>query len=452
MHKTLSHQLAEFTVNLKFKDLPTSTVRLAVLSFLDWLGSGIRGGRESPGRIVREMVAEMGGNPQATILTTGERSSALGAALVNGVSSHILELDDVHKASIFHPAAPVMPAALAAAELVQADGKKLIEGIVAGYEVGIRIGEAVTPSHYKKWHTTGTCGTFGAAAAAGKILNLNVEEMVHALGNAGSQAAGLWEFIEDGAMTKHLHPGKAAMNGLLSAILASKGFTGARRILEGKRGFFVSTAKEYDVGKVVAGLGNKYKIEENCFKIHSSCRHTHAALDVVIGLAERENIIPAEVASVKAGVYRVALDIVNNPDPKTVYAAKFSLPFCLALGLVKRKAGLEDFSLETLSDPVIREVMKKIKIEVDPELESMYPERWPVRVTIGTKRGTFKGKTDYPKGDPENPVSGEDLKKKFYDLVLPVLDEEKVRSIVKSVINLPEARSPQDVLKWLAKN
>lgn len=446
---TLSRQLAEFTVNLEYESLPASTVRLAVLSFLDWLGSGIAGGRELPGQIAGEVVEEAGGRPQATLLTTGEKTSALGAALVNGISSHILELDDVHKASILHSAAAVMPAALAAAELVKAGGKKLIEGIVAGYEVGIRIGEAVTPSHYRYWHTTGTCGTFGAAAAAGKILGLGVGEMVNALGNAGSQAAGLWEFIVDGAMTKHLHPGKAAMNGLLAALLALRGFTGAKRILEGDRGFFKSMAPEYDAGKVTADLGGRFKIEENCFKIHSSCRHTHSSLDVVTGLAEVKDITPEEIVSVKVGVYRVALDIAGNPDPETVYAAKFSLPFCVALGLVRRSAGLKDFSPQTLNDPVIREVMKKIQVYVDPELDAMYPGRWPARVTIETGRGIFKGGTDYPKGDPENPVSREELEKKFYTLVQPVLGDKRANGIISAVADLPGIRSPEDVMKWL---
>ncbi len=450
--RTLSFQLAEFLTGLSYDSLGDNAVQMACLSFLDWLASGIAGGREKPGKIVSDLIREAGGNPQATLLTTGEKTSAPGAALVNGVCSHILELDDVHKASILHAGAAVMPAALAAAELAGAGGRKLIEGIVAGYEVGIRVGEAVTPSHYKYWHTTGTCGTFGAAAAAGKILGLNKEQMVYALGNAGSQAAGLWEFIVDGAMTKHLHPGKAAMNGLLAALLAARNFTGASRILEGDRGFFVSTAAEYDASKVTRGLGDEYKIEENCFKIHSSCRHTHSMLDAIIALAGDHNLNPTEIQSVKVNVYRVAVDIAGNPNPNTEYAAKFSLPFCAALGIARRSAGLQDFGPEALHDPAIRDIMQKTSVAVDPELDAMYPECWPARVAVETARGTFKGQADYPKGDPENPVSKGELEEKFFALVEPVLGRERASRLIKAVDNLPALKSPAEITKLVSSN
>lgn len=449
--KTLSAILAEFVTGIEFKNLPYSTVRMAVLGFLDWLGSALAGGEELPGRIVTGLMMETGGSPQATVLATGEKRPALSAALANGVCSHILELDDVHKASILHPAAPVIPAALAAAELTGAGGKKLIEGIVAGYDVGIRVGEAVTPSHYRYWHTTGTCGTFGAVAAAGKITGLDAEQLVHALGSAGSMAAGLWEFIADGAMTKHLHPGKAAAGGLLAALLAARGFTGARRILEGERGFFTAMAEEYDAGKITANLGRKFKIEENCFKIHSSCRHTHSAVDVAIQLAGENELEPGEIKKVEVGVYRVALDIAGNEDPQTVYAAKFSLPFCVALGLARRRAGLEDFTPEALADPRLRGLMKRIEVRVDPQLDALHPQRWPARVTVHTERGIFTGRADYPKGDPENPVTEEELAGKFDRLVRPVLGEGKTRSLLAAIGDLPEANELEDILKWLVR-
>src|SRR5690606_29784581 len=222
---------------------------------------------------------EMGGAEQAHLVTGGQ-SSVLNAALVNGAASHVVELDDIHKGSIIHAATVVIPAALAVAEWKGLSGKELIAAVVAGYEVCYRIGEAVSPSHYYYWHNTATCGTFGAAIAAAKLLGLTTEQTIAALGNAGTQAAGLWEFIEDGAMTKQLHTGKAAMNGLLAALLAQKGFTGPQKILEGNRGFFKAMSEEYDASRVTEGLGNEFKIMENSFKIHASCRHTHHAVDL----------------------------------------------------------------------------------------------------------------------------------------------------------------------------
>ncbi|NMA13771.1 MAG: MmgE/PrpD family protein, partial [Clostridia bacterium] len=250
--------LASFIANLSYDSLPKDVVDAAKAAYLDWLGSALAGSDKKPTTILTKVVKEMGGHPEATLIGDGSQTTAAHAALLNGASSHVVELDDVHKASVLHAGAVVIPAALAVCEKKGKSGKSLIAAIVAGYEVGIRVGEAVTPSHYRKWHTTGTCGTFGAAAAAAKALDLNEEQCLSTLGSAGTQAAGLWEFIEDGAMSKHLHPGKAAFNGVLSALLAGNGYTAATRIIEGKRGFCAATAPEYDLNKITDGLGEDF--------------------------------------------------------------------------------------------------------------------------------------------------------------------------------------------------
>src|SRR5699024_5076985 len=239
--------------------------------------------------MIHDFAVEMGGEPQAT-LVTGGKTSVAQAALVNGAASHIVELDDIHKGSIIHAATVVIPAAIAVAEWKKLTGKDLITAVVIGYEVCYRIGEAVTPSHYYYWHNTATCGTFGAAAAVSKLLELNEEQIIHTLGSAGTQAAGLWEFIEDGTMSKQLHPGKAAMNGVISGLLAQKGFTGASKILEGDRGFFQAMSEDSDESKVTDNLGKQFKIMENGFKIHASCRHTHHAMDLMIDLKKERNL------------------------------------------------------------------------------------------------------------------------------------------------------------------
>src|SRR5580700_4238753 len=204
--------------------------------------------------MVRGVVDGFGCSDQATIYNGG-RSSAAGAALANGVASHILEFDDVHKGSTLHAAAPVIPAALAVAEREHADGRAFMLAVALGYEAALRIGEAVNPSHYRYWHPTGTAATFGAAVAAGSLMKLSPPQMVDALGSAGTQAAGLWEFNADGAMSKHLHPGKAAFNGILAADLARIGFTGASRVLEGERGFFRAMSASHDATRITSGLG-----------------------------------------------------------------------------------------------------------------------------------------------------------------------------------------------------
>lgn len=206
----------------------------------------------------------------------------MNAALANGAFSHALDMDDLHNASIIHLGTVVVPAALAVAEQIGASGKQLITAIAAGYEIGARVGEAVNPDSYFFWHTTGTAGTFGAAAAAAKLLTLDAEQTAHCLGSAGSQAAGLWEFLQEGAMSKTLHAGKAAFNGIFAAFLAKEGFTGATKILEGEKGFCLAMTSKAKLNKLTEGLGQgKYKIDENAFKPYAACKHCHASINAV---------------------------------------------------------------------------------------------------------------------------------------------------------------------------
>lgn len=434
----ISRQLAGFIRETKYEALPEATVQMAKLAFLDWLGSAATGGRQLPSHKVLTVIRAQGGSPQATLLATGEKTSCLNAALVNGMASHIIELDDVHRAAIIHAGAAVIPAALAVAEMRRAGGRELLAAIVTGYEVAIRVGEAVTPSHYYFWHTTGTCGTFGAAAAAGKLLDLTEEQLIWALGNAGTQAAGLWEFLADGAMSKHLHPGKAALNGVLAALLAKEEFTGATRILEGERGFCRATAAQFDLSRITAGLGRPpYKVEENSFKIHASCRHTHPAVDVTLELAARNGIKPVDVANISVRTYGTALNITTNYQPATVYGAKFSLPFCVALALKNGRCGLADFTPAALADPEIQELMSRVTLVLDDGLEARHPAHWPAVVEITDRSGqVYQGRTDFPRGDPENPVTTGELAAKFRDLAAGPWGEERVKNLEKAVLGL----------------
>ena len=332
--------------------------------------------------------------------------------MANGVASHILELDDDHKGSTLHAAAPVIPAALAIAEREHASGRAFLIAVALGYEAALRIGEAVNPSHYRYWHPTGTAATFGAAAAAGSIMKLDAAQMLDALGTAGTQAAGLWEFNADGAMSKHLHPGKAAFNGILAVDLSRAGFTGATRILEGERGFFRATTDSYDETRVTDGLGERWKIGENCYKMHSCCGHTHTAIDIALGLQG------GDVASVEIETYGPGFEICKEMNPRTPYQAKFSIAYCVAAALIDGRVGLEQFAPERLNDPIIRRLLERTRVTVKPELTAKYPEAWPARVSVRLENGNvLRGASDYPRGNPENPVSTEALEEKFLALV-----------------------------------
>lgn len=430
---TLTRMLAEYASNVRFEDLPDEVVEYTKLCILDWYGSALAGKDEKPIQSILELTQEWGGNEQATLITGG-KSSIGNACLVNAAASHIVELDDIHKSSIIHAGTVVIPAVAAVAEAYELSGKDLITAVAVGYEICYRIGEAVSPSHYYYWHNTATCGTFGSAAAVAKLLNLNVEQTMYALGNAGTQAAGLWEFIEDGANTKQLHTAKAAYNGALAALLAKKDFTSALKILEGRRGFFNAMSEKYDTDKITRNLGKEFKIIENSFKIHASCRHTHPSMDCILNIMKENALTHEHIQSISIKTYQTVLNITDNPNPDTVYASKFSSQFCAALIAIKGSASLIDYNIEILQSPEIIKLMKKVSVEADPYYENAYPEKWGAKVVITMKDGrTFSEGTDYPKGDPEKPADKEELIQKFITMTIDKVwnAEEKVQAILQ---------------------
>jgi 2-methylcitrate dehydratase PrpD len=439
MTRGLSQRLADFLAGARYSDLPSTVVDHAKRAVLDWLGSALAGSLEPPATMARQYVAALGVSNQATVFGGG-RSSASGAALANGVASHILELDDIHKTSTVHAAAPVISAALAAAERERADGRAFLLAVALGYEAALRIGEAVNPSHYRFWHPTGTAATFGAAAAAGSLMRLNAGQMLDALGGAGTQAAGLWEFNADGAMSKHLHPGKAAFNGILAADLARLGFTGASRILEGERGFFRAMSASFDESRVIDGLGERWKIAENCYKLHSCCGHTHTAIDVALGL-RRPGAAPSDwpesLSQIQIETYGPGYEIVKEPAPRTTYQAKFSIAYCVAVALLDGCVGLEQFSAERIRDPAIGALLESTRVVVADDLTAKYPAAWPARLTITLSHGeTLTGAGDYPRGNPENPVSTAQLKAKFRSLIVPRFGALTAQRAIEAVQSL----------------
>jgi len=437
--ETISQNFAQFLTQLNFDDLSRGQVEKIKHYFLDWLGSAFAGQTQTPIKIMLDVVHSLGGHPESTLLPDGSKTMSLLAALVNGASSHVVEMDDLHRPSILHPAAPIIPAAFAAAERERTSGQALIVGILTGYEVGIRVALAVGQSHYQRWHTTATCGTFGAAAGSAKILGLNKKQTTWALGSAGTQAAGLWEFLVESAMSKQLHPGKAAMNGLLAALLAQKGFTGARNILEGEKGFFRATSKDFDEEKCLRGLGEDFVFERNSLKYYASCGHTHSAIEAVLEATGAKPVKAEEIGRVDVSLYQAALDLLGDVEPITPYLAKFHLPFCVATALRYGHVNPGDFTETRLEDPEILHLMERIKIRIDPELSKLYPAKWAARLEITTRDGKIlTGSSDYPKGDPENPLQERDVIEKFRGLTEGLLSNPAAEAIVERVMGLEE--------------
>ncbi|HEX6053397.1 MAG TPA: MmgE/PrpD family protein, partial [Gemmatimonadaceae bacterium] len=320
--------------------------------------------------------------------------------------------------------------------------------VVLGYDAALRVGEAVNPSHYRFWHPTGTAATFGAAAAAASLMKLDAQQTIDALGSAGTQAAGLWEFNADGAMSKHLHPGKAAFNGILAADLARAGFTGASRILEGDRGFFRATSAAYDASRITDGLGERWKITENCYKLHACCGHTHSAIDVALDIRARRHWSGADaldaIERVEIQTYGPGYDIVKDPFPGTPYRAKFSIAYCVAVALLEGSVGLEQFAPERFDGngvtiPSIAELLGRTRVTVHADLTAKYPAEWPTRLFVTLRGGeTENGASAYPRGNPENPVSTAALEQKFVGLVAPRFGRDFAERALWTVRSLDE--------------
>ena len=407
----LSKALATFASELKIGEIPQEVIARTEDLLVDWFGSAIAGKGSRPVETISQFAQNMGGfntaNPgSAEILISRKKSSPFLAALANAAASHVAEQDDVHNGSVFHPATIVFPAALATAQTIGASGEELLVAAVAGYEVGIRVGEFLGRSHYKTFHTTGTAGTLAAAAAVGHLLKLNPTQMLHAFGSAGTQSAGLWEFLRDAADSKQLHTAHAASTGLMSAYLAQSGFTGAEHILEGKQGLAAGMSSDADPSKLIDRLGSRWTIAETSFKYHASCRHTHPAADALLQVMLANHLKPSDIAKVETLVHQGAIDVLGPvTDPATVHQSKFSMGTVLALIAHYQFAGLQEFD-QHFHDQAICAFRDRVTMILDPEVDGAYPQRWIGKVKVYLNSGeVLEGRVDEPKVDPGNTLS-----------------------------------------------
>jgi 2-methylcitrate dehydratase PrpD len=414
-----SRTLASFAADLSFAQIPDPVLRRAEDLMLDWLGSVLAARSARPIRSIQRFAEMMGpAEGPSEMLTSRGTSSPVFAALVNAAASHYVEQDDVHNGSVFHPAAVVFAPALATAQALGASGAQLLTAVVAGYEVGIRVGEFLGRSHYRTFHTTATAGTLAAAAAVGRLLELSPAQMLHAFGSAGTQSAGVWEFLRDAADSKQLHCAHAAASGLMSAYLAKDGFTGAQQVLEGAQGLGVGMSSDADPSRLVDGLGSRWTLAETSFKYHASCRHTHPAADALLQVMARERLAHRDIARVVTHVHQGAIDVLGRVVvPTTVHQGKFSMGTVLGLIAVHGRAGLTEFDRDYLA-PAVAAFRDKVMMELDREVDTAYPARWIGKVSVTTTDGrSFSGRVDEPKGDPGNTLSRAEIEDKMKRLV-----------------------------------
>ncbi len=435
-----SADLAKFASELKYSDIPESVLSRCEDLLLDTMASILAGSTARAVKSVAKYAELMGPATGASEDYVNRRlTSPMFAAMVNAASAHVVEQDDVHNGSVFHPAAVIFPPAIAVAQAIGASGEELITASVAGYEAGIRIGEFLGRSHYKIFHTTGTAGTVAAAVAVGRLLKLNPEQMLNAIGSGGTQAAGLWEFLRDAADSKQLHTAHAAASGLTAAYLAQDGFTGARRILEGLQGMAAGMSTDADPAKLVDRLGSRWALAETSFKYHASCRHTHPAADALQYVMREHGLKASDIASVVTHVHQGAIDVLGPVvDPQTVHQSKFSMGTVLALIALRNSADLAGFDA-ALNNAEVAIFRDRVTMALDEEVDTAYPQRWIGKVTVTTNDGrVLSGRVDEPKGDPGNTLSRAEIEEKSLRLgtYLGAATPAQVQSLIKNVWNL----------------
>ncbi|WP_419908224.1 MmgE/PrpD family protein [Hoeflea sp.] len=409
----------------------------AALHVLDWVGCAVVGAREPAGQLVLKHAAR---GPSGRYTVVGGRSVGTPeqSAFCNGGLGNILEMDDVHRTAILHPGPVVIPAALAAAESCGATAEVFLNALVRGYEADIRIGSAVGPGHYANWHNTSTCGLFGAAASVGSVLGLNEDQMVWALGNAGTQASGPWRCRHEPVMTKQLHTAHAAQAGYNAAALAELGFTGPEYMLEGEQGFFQAMCPDPLPERILEDPDGPWKVWATSFKPWPACRHAHAAIDAALEARSREQFDPAEITSVTVRTYGDAKRFCDRLDPQSTLEAKFSLQHAVAIVLLAGEPKLADFSTDAISRADVTALRDRVSVQLDSVFDTSYPAHYGSGVDVKLSDGRqITVNVPDALGDPENPLSDDRIVHKAQHLMMAAgLTETAANSMTDATLSL----------------
>ncbi|MBZ8135146.1 MmgE/PrpD family protein [Afifella sp. IM 167] len=443
--RAVTKALADFLVGIELENVPRKARDDAAVMVLDLLGCAFGALRTEEARIAAEVFGALGGTAESSAWGLGFRTSCTNAAYLNGLIAHVIELDDTHRPSITHVGAAVVPAAIAIAEREKASGADFLRAIIVGYEACLRIANAVQPDHWRRgFLSMGTCGTFGAAAAAGALLGFDSERMRDALGLAGVQAAGINSSIYgDGDMGKRLCPGHAASAGVLAALLAARGFTGSRNVIEQPKGFCESFSGDYDLSLVTENMGEVWEVSRTSLKPYSCCRYNHAPIDGFLDILAAEDLEPQDIASVVITTYGIAVDgRPHRTRPQSLFDAKMSIPFSLAVAAFKRKVGESDFTEDLVARPDLQAFAERVKVQADDGMTARFPQEWPAHVTVSAADGrSFERLVPFPKGEPEAPMSRAEIEGKFADLSSAALGDSRVDDIIDEINGIEGAAS-----------
>ncbi len=447
-----SVRLANFISQARFADLPPEVVSKAIDHTLDTLGAALAGSTSGEAGIARATLASVDAGGEAICWGTRQRLSVRNAAMVNGIAAHAFELDDTGGCD--HSGAVVLPAVIALLALDQrpVTGKDLLTAIVVGYDIGRRVLEAFggyRPHNEAGWHSTGTCGVFGAAAAAANLLHLNATQTVACLGIAGSFSSGLWGFVHDGAMTKRIHAGRAAEGGVLAALFARGGMTGPTKVFEDVWGGFLSTygTGVIDRNALVQSMGKDWRIMNCAIKPYASCRDTHAAVDAVDRLLRRYDLQASDIVAVHARLNTFLAGMVGGQDVSTMPAAQMSLPYAVSARICFGQAGLASYSPERRSSPAIGDMLKRIVIDVDESVTASFES--DVSILTADNR-LLKEPTTVARGAPANPLSQPELLEKFRSLAPYAIGERDTERLAEILLGLDRLDDARKLLPMLA--
>ena len=455
---SVARRFARFVIGLGLEDLPPAAVTRATLLTLDTLGSCLASSTMDFGRAVILTAERLGGSPESTLIGGKAKVAAANAVLANGTLAHGLDFDDTREDAIVHTGCVSVTTALAVGEAVGVSGRRAVEAIIAGVEVMCRVGLAVPGKfHARNFHPTALAGSFAAAAAAGKLYGLTEDQLVHAFGICGSQASGIIEYLADGSWTKRLHPGWAAHAGVVAAILARAGFTGPEKVFEGRQGFYRAFAGVYDefrMDQLLESLGRVWEVERLTFKPYPCGSIAHPYMDCALRLRAQHAIRPDRIAAIhcrtaEGPVPRLWEPLPAKRVPPNGYAAKFSLPYLVAVVLVKDRAGLAEFTDEAVRDTTVLDVAAKVHYEVDRTID--YPKQFVGHVRIRLTDGrVVEDRQDHPRGGPDFPMTREELEAKFRGNAGLLLPTERIEEVIKTVGGLAELRQLTPLMTTLS--
>jgi 2-methylcitrate dehydratase PrpD len=436
-------RFAGFAEHFRTEPLAPLVLHHAKRAVIDWYAAVLPGAVLPPATLLARALAEELDRGKSR-LAMGRQATVRAAALINGSAAHTVEVDDIFRDGIYHPGAPTIAAALALAQARSASGEAFLRAIIVGYEISTRIAAAMGRAHYKYWHNTGTIGCFGACAATAELLRLDRIRFAHALATVATFSAGLQQAFRMDSMSKPLHAGRAAEAGVTAALAAGEGVTGSLDVLEGESGYgrAMGEGDGPDWERSLATLGKDFHITRMTFKNHACCGHVFAAIDGALALQQQMRVLAPDIERVSIGTYKAALDVAHHESPRTAAEARFSLKYTVASALTHGSVRLAAFEPSRLGDPVTRELILRIDVAIDPELDAAFPAQRAARIAIETRDGR-RGEHLQPtrKGDPEAPLSDTELEHKYLELASPVLGEDRARELLARLWRLErEAR------------